>query len=89
MSWMVRAFDPVTDRVAEEVDLDVALQPVFRAMLRCPESDAMYDSYPLDEAVMGRINEMFGLELDAGQGHWFLEYERPNSRLADGIGDRT
>ena len=76
MSWMVRRADPVTDRLAEEVDLDEALRSVFRTMLGGAESDAMLDSYPLDEAIVARINEMFALTLDPGGGHWFLEYDR-------------
>lgn len=75
MSWMLRRADSVTDRLAEEVDLDEALRALFRMVLGCPESDFMYDSYPIDEPTLVLINEKFGLGLDPTQGPWFLEYD--------------
>jgi len=75
MSWVIRGFERDGDALVREIAVDDALRVVFRRLLDVPESDPMYDSFPLDQHALERLAEMLMLEFDTTSENYFLEFD--------------
>jgi hypothetical protein len=76
MSWVIRAFEKEGDALVLEIGVDEVLRATFRELVGAPESDPMFDSYPLSEEALKRLEALFDLELQRPDVVYFIDYHR-------------
>jgi hypothetical protein len=77
MSWVIRGYEK-TDQLATEISLDDVVRAWFRRRLQIPESDPMFDSYPVSLNLLSEFLKPFGIGVDASQA-FFLDYDASGS----------
>ena len=72
---MIRGFEATGDGPVSEVSVDELLRDIFRAMLKVPDHDPMFDSFPLSDLTAPQLGALLKCSLDDSKLVYFLEFD--------------
>ena len=73
-NWVLRGYDPTTERVAREYPLLPSDPQMLRELLHRPKDDPLFDSFPVSVAALEILSRQYGLTPLEGNLDYFVEY---------------